>query len=241
MSQTDANPKRKRGRPRKQIVLGTDAALVALAGAPGADANAILMQAIAELREQNARLAERLTQAENFGGIGAAIAEGVAGAIGKQHKLLYKSNEEHPRISAFSYPEGDVARPKPKWHRQAWLNGAKEDPEMLKPVEIDTYNELSKKLRTPHSRVELYGGQWIARVDASDRNMHLTVPCKALEQLMNLPKGLVLIVREFIEGEGAADPLFLLEGASKVKDLEQQIRELRAIIEAGGRGVAVPA
>lgn len=58
-------------------------------------------------------------QAEREKAAAAAAQTATAQAM---HKVANRSNDNHPAISAFSYPEGDVARPKPELPFQFFYN-----------------------------------------------------------------------------------------------------------------------
>jgi hypothetical protein len=132
---------------------------------------------------------------------------------------VYPQNARHPGISAFSHPEGDVARPKPVLRPGkngqpglCFFCGSKEDPDTLTPHQIDLYNRFD---RTRTSRE----GRWRAEVSPNGVDLSVTVPCKTLDERMDLPS-LDIILTELLDGAAAVDPISL---AQRVQDLERQL------------------
>jgi hypothetical protein len=183
------------------------------------------------IRDLGAQLAALIQQRDG----GGMTADQLEKIIEGQRKALRPSNEQHPELSAFSFPGGDLkARQQgivKRFKREVWLNGHREDTEALTPTEVDMYNRLSESLPGPDSKRTARNGTWIVEVDRTNRKMHLTIPCKAVEQIMNLPGSLTLLLTEFLDGPEAVDPLHLLNSAALVKDLQQQIEELRQSIQ----------
>lgn len=63
-----------------------------------------------------------------------------------QMQLIHRQmpeNQEHPQISAYSYPEGDLKRPKPALKCPVFWVGYPETVETLTPAEIDALNTLT--------------------------------------------------------------------------------------------------
>ena len=116
------------------------------------------------------------------------------------------------------------------FHRQVWFNGHREDLDSLTPDEIADYNTLSESLPGPGSERLLRGGTWRVSVRPDNKHVDLIVPCKNVEQIMNIPASLRLVIREFLGGPQASDPNLLLENAAAVRDLQAQIVALRASI-----------
>lgn len=67
--------------------------------------------------------------------LAAAVAEGAA----KARKL---ENPESPGISVFSYPEGELARPKPELKCPMFIGGAPFERSTLTPKEIEALNKM---------------------------------------------------------------------------------------------------
>lgn len=162
----------------------------------------------------------------------AAIGELVTQLTKQNNRAVLHSNAQHPGIGPFSYPEGELVRPKPKLARKVFLNGIPERHDVLTPREIEAYNRLNELM--PKAGAERLGsakreGTWLAKVSRNNDVLHLTVPCKTIEQREQLPKSLVEIIEEFISGE-AVNPGELLD---RVRALEQQNAELQARVAAG--------
>jgi hypothetical protein len=140
----------------------------------------------------------------------------------QQNRQVRPSNAFTPGVSPFSYPEGDVARPKPTFHQQVFYNGHHEELDQLTPAEIDAYNALSRSLAGPEARRTARNGTWEARISRNNDQLQIFVPCKTQEQLQNLPPSLILIIRELMDGK-TIDPTDLL---SQVDALRARVAEL---------------
>src|SRR5258708_4265941 len=137
---------------------------------------------------------------------------GISTALGMQ-KAVRPENDQHPAISAFSYPEGEIARPKPKLKRDVYFNFHKENEEQLTPSEIEAYNSIDDDL-------EARNGQYLAVIKQRGRKreeLHLTVPVRHLDHRMNLPPSLPLLIHELRTGQQVTD----------MQDLLAEIAELR--------------
>jgi hypothetical protein len=138
---------------------------------------------------------------------------GLSTAMGMQ-KAVRPENEVHPHISAFSYPEGDIKRPKPKLKRDTYYNFHKENEEQLTPAEIEAYNSIDQDY-------EARGGQFTAIIKQRGRareELHLSVPVRHIDMRMNLPPSLLLFVHELKTGQTVTD----------MQDILTEITELRA-------------
>lgn len=159
------------------------------------------------------------------GTLGAAKASG-GGLSGDQLKQIIESthlstrkalrpeNERHPGISAFSYPEGDVARPKPTFVRDVYFNGSRERHDQLSALEVELYNRFDAT-RTARN------GMWRAEVrrNGSTEELHIVTEPRTLDGRQGLP-GLTMVLRELLDGEAAANPDKLAE---RVAELERLI------------------
>ncbi len=58
-------------------------------------------------------------------------------------RLTHRENEHHPGKSVYSYPEGDVARPKPALKCKMYQCGYDLSPDTITPEEIDLLNQLT--------------------------------------------------------------------------------------------------
>lgn len=130
-----------------------------------------------------------------------------AGSDGK-----YRQNAQHPHISAFSYPEGDVKRPKPTLTRTVFVNGHREDPEQLTPAEIDAYNSITRSCTARD-------GDWMAEVKrhGSTEALHIKLPI-SLDKKPH--ESIAVWCRELAQGPSAVDPISL---AQRVAELEAQV------------------
>ena len=136
-----------------------------------------------------------------------------------QRKAMRPENERHPEISVFSYPEGNVARPKATFRRDTIVLGARLREDSLTPTEIDLCNrfEVSTTAR---------GGRWTATIRNIDGVETLIVNClehNTIDGRAGLPP-LSLILRELLDGPAATDPNTLAE---RVKQLEGQIQAMQ--------------
>lgn len=135
-------------------------------------------------------------------------------------KAKWPENATHPHISVFSYPEGDIARPKPKLTRLTYFCGAEEQEDALTPAEIDAYNAIT----APR---EVRGGAWRAVIKrpsavGGKEELWIWVPKDTVDQRMVLPN-LHLILHELNGGQSTSD----------VYALVQQIAQLKAMVLAG--------
>jgi hypothetical protein len=130
-----------------------------------------------------------------------------------QRKAANPSNNYHAGISAFSYPEGDRARPKPALDRETYFCGAKQQEEQLMPSEIDAFNALQES-----RLIEKPNGPWECEVTAKRRMV--TLPVASRDQLMDLPNSLILILRELANGSEAVDPVRM---AKRIQELESRL------------------
>lgn len=134
-----------------------------------------------------------------------------------QRKAMKPENDQHPGISAFSYPEGDQARPKPALRRKTFFNGTIQRVDELTAVEAELYNRFDAT-RTART------GMWTAQVrrNGSEEELWILTEPHTLDGRQSLPE-LSLILRELLDGKAAADPASL---ALRVAELEAQIRLL---------------
>lgn len=101
---------------------------------------AALMAQMAAMQQETARL---LLEMKQSGGTqNAAVIETL---LAQQEQLLVKTrpeNTEHPGISVYSYPEGELRRPKPDLKCQFIWCGQEESKDQLTPEEIELRNQL---------------------------------------------------------------------------------------------------
>lgn len=136
------------------------------------------------------------------------------------HKAVRPENEIHPHISAFSYPEGDIARPKPAMKRDVYFNFHKEDPEQLTPAEIEAYNAIDDDC-------EARGGQYTIEIRGRGRKreeLHMTVPVAHFDHRMNLPGSLLLLLHELKTGRGLEDIDGLIAEVMRLREENASLR-----------------
>jgi|SRR5215831_688479 len=151
-----------------------------------------------------------------------------------QQRAVRHSNAFHPGISAYSYPEGDEKRIKPRHvdktgrPREVFFCGTRQDEEMLTPREIDLYNQItSSKLAR--------NGDWRADVQQlgpSGERLLIQIPVKTINDKARLPQSLEICLLEFIGGRDAVDPMRLTEEVQQQRDtiaaLVAQVAALQA-------------
>jgi hypothetical protein len=99
---------------------------------------AVLAQ-MAQMQHETARLLLEMKQS------GTGDANVIEQLLEQQQQLLVKTkpeNTDHPGISAFSYPEGDLKKPKPDLKCEFIWCGQEESKEQLTPEEIELRNRL---------------------------------------------------------------------------------------------------
>lgn len=154
------------------------------------------------------------------------IKELIAGVASGTQKALRPEVAVHPGISVFSYPEGDVARPKPVLTRDTYFCGIKEEEERLTPGEIDAYNAVGQPR-------ECRGGSWRAEIKRSQsvggkESLFVWVPHNTMDQRNVLPPSLILLLTELNGGPSTENLL----------DLLRQIENLKALLVKKGSTVA---
>lgn len=147
-----------------------------------------------------------------------------AEAFGRQ---LRPENVVHPGISSFSYPQGDLARPKPILKdangnpRETIFCGARQLESTLTPAEIDGFNAIT-------GNCEARGGSWFARVKASGKGksevLWVHVSCADIDDRMELPS-LTAILLELAAGPKAVN---LDSLAAQLQDLRDQLARAQA-------------
>ncbi|HZD62854.1 MAG TPA: hypothetical protein VE200_08675 [Xanthobacteraceae bacterium] len=171
------------------------------------------------LQKLTERASGGLTEEQLTRALQAGAEANAAQSAASMRQVLHPQNAQHPGKSAFSYPEGDVARPKPVLRPNAdglpgvcFFCGAKEDPSQLTPHQIDLYNRFDRTRTTRD-------GRWKAEVATNGVDLSVTVPCKSIDDRMDLPS-LDLILTELLDGASAVDPISLAE---RVATLEAQL------------------
>lgn len=160
-----------------------------------------------------------------------AIGEALNMAMERSERRTTPSNPNPPLISAFSYPEGERARPKPTFMHggepfEVWFNNARLDLSQLTPFEILTVNALRDSFTTTSMIKRARGEKWRCELRAQGRKMYIICPCATEEDRLEvMTTTLVLICKELAEGAAAADPSKLLE---RVVEMQAQIDALKA-------------
>ena len=161
------------------------------------------------------------TLAPTMGGAraGGVSADDMRQLIQAQTKAHRPENVNHPGISAFSYPEGDVARPKAPFIRDVFFNQGRENWEMLSVMEVDLYNRFTEDRSAR-------GGLWRATIkrNGTSEELHIDLEPKTLDGRQSLPP-LTSILRELLDGEEMANPDKL---AARVAQLEAQLKTMAA-------------
>jgi len=113
-----------------------------------------------------------------------ANADVIEKLIAQQERLITKTipeNAVHPGISAYSYPEGDLAKPKPPLKCKMLWVGFEETVETLTPLEVDLLNRMEPGVY----RVRKTNGVEIKLTVAAKRNdrddleeLSFMFPCK---------------------------------------------------------------
>lgn len=171
--------------------------------------------------DQILQLAPTLNAAKAQTGGAGLSAEDLRSILKDQRKAMKPENDQHPGISAFSYPEGEQARPKGQLRRITRFIGMRQREDSLTPVEIDLFN------RFDGSRVAR-GGAWRADLKGHGTAEELHILCDdalTLDGRASMPS-LSLILRELLDGEAAANPDAL---SQRVADLEARIKALQPV------------
>lgn len=147
-----------------------------------------------------------------------AAVDGMKGLRDEVERTVRRSNASHPGISVFSYPEGDVKRPKPKLKYEVYFCGGKQREDQLKPREIDLFNQFT-------GSKEARDGAWTARLerDGNKKKLFIDVPAKTIDHLSSLPQELSYILTELLYGADVVDPLKQMD---RIHELEARLAQL---------------
>ena len=201
-------PKGKPGRPKKP----------APSFALTSEQLAQLLGALTSARDNTAPKDVSPELADAIGGI-SELAKQVARQADETARTVVKSNAQHPGKSAFSYPEGDVARPKPDLRYRTFVAHQRINKDELTPVELELLNKFE-------SSKEARGGTWKARViqNGTTPELHVEFPCRTNDDLAGLPS-LVQILTELHYGSDAVDPSAL---ATRMLAMERELAAFKA-------------
>lgn len=141
-------------------------------------------------------------------------------AIIESQRTIHRQNPQHPGKSAFSHPEGDVARPKATLkYRETFLNGHREREDELTPAEIDAFNQFTHSCAARGGDVNKPGADGWTAIVAGHR-LIIDVPAYTQDNRNNLPDGLVLILNELAQGARAVTPASMAE---RIAELERKL------------------
>lgn len=141
-------------------------------------------------------------------------------------KALKPENATAPKVSVYNpdggakamlcYTAADGAvRP-----RKTFFVGARMDEDLLTPLEIALFNRIT-------SNKTARNGLWTATIkqNGNDQELHVFVPHKEMDQRLDLPNGLYLILRELIDGPEAVNHESL---AVEVERLRSEVAAMKA-------------
>jgi hypothetical protein len=148
-------------------------------------------------------------------------AKGNADAV---RRSLQPSNDTHPAISAYSYPEGNVLRPKPKLTRESYWVGHRISEDELNPLEIELLNQVKAG--------RYHGGKWLVKENTDDtgttRRVEVWFPTKDIDHRMEVPHsadpvmtGMALMLQEMVSGQAPVASLGPLH--ARIQELEAQL------------------
>lgn len=121
-------------------------------------------------------------------------------SLAEDRRVRPRENVNHPAISAFSYPEGNLKRPKPALKRITFHCRVKQNDDLLTPEEIEAFNAFEHNCTARD-------GAWTATIERNGTTERLLIdhPSKTPDDRMNLPNGLLLILRELRQGPESVD------------------------------------
>lgn len=180
------------------------------------------------LADAIARLAEATTLRQN----GGLTEDQFAKTLENERKALNPSNQTHPAISAFSYPEGDRAKPKPVFScDELYENGVRLREDSLTPLEIESYNRVCVKIPKPNDKIAAWEGTLKAWRHQNGRRVYIEFPTRAVEDLARA-NATTIVYRNLalVDGEQAADPNAVFE---ELQALKQQVAAMQAAQTVG--------
>jgi hypothetical protein len=133
-------------------------------------------------------------------------------------RALKPENARHPDVSAFN-TKGERDFPRPALRRKTFMSpGFEVKADDLTREEIELLNQFDHN-------TEAHNGQWRAELKrtASDgtQELHIVIPSNTVDERMDLPKSMSLILRELLGGTQAVDAESL---AQRVAQLEAQLK-----------------
>lgn len=136
-------------------------------------------------------------------------------------QALIPENKIHPAVSAFSYPEGDLKRPKPTLAIEVIYCGYRQRADNLTPEEVIACNALADG-----QVYEARNGNWTARVTQDGSRRVLLIHCAEVvdrDRARDLPP-MLHVLRELKDGPQAVD----------LMGLTRQLEEMRAKLTQAG-------
>jgi hypothetical protein len=124
-----------------------------------------------------------------------------------------RENPDYNEVSAFTHPEGQRVRPKADLTRETFFCGTRMKSDELTPAEIEAFNAITVS-RTARN------GTWTAEVrqNGNAQQLHIMVPSRTVDERMDLPGSLLLILRELRDGAASVDPMSLAQEVAALKD-----------------------
>jgi len=124
-----------------------------------------------------------------------------------------RENPDYNEVSVFTHPEGQRKRPKAELSRETFFCGSRVRGDELTPAEIDAFNAITVS-RTARN------GTWTAEVkqNGQAQQLYVTVPSRTVDERMELPGSLLLILRELRDGAASVDPMSLAQEVAQLKE-----------------------
>jgi hypothetical protein len=129
-------------------------------------------------------------------------------------RALKPENARHPDISALN-PLGERDHPRPALTRKTYWVGIPLDEDELDGEEITLLNKFT------HTK-EAHNGLWKAEIrrNGSAEELWITFPSHSIDDRMDLPRSMKLMLAEIHGGKEAVDPMTL---AARVAELEARL------------------
>lgn len=152
-----------------------------------------------------------------------ATTSGAANARAMQ-LALRKENPNYPEKSVFNPrgvfdDDGNALEPKAKFRRPTYFQGVRLGGELETETEIELCNRFTETREIPSK-------QWKAEVKmhGNEERLYITVPSKTVDDRMNLPHTMELILMELLQGSEAVNPASLQK---QIEALQAQVAELQ--------------
>ncbi len=132
----------------------------------------------------------------------------------ENRRAVRHSNADHEHVSVFSYPEGDLKRPKQKLARETFFNNHRVTEDEVTPLEVDCYNAID-------ATCSARDGRWEAIVDQGGRRLRVSVPSFTPDDRSDLPST-VEILMELAQGTKAVSRLDMI---ARIAELERIVKK----------------